>query len=216
MHALLLVADLPPELTDPSLWPFWVKPALGAGAAVLGFLIFLLVVVRLTRSRRVIPKDDPEAVEAGLAEDLTTLPAPPPRTPESLRLSVRGYPVRVCLVVMAPLGRGAVILPEQGVDLLDHVVHGLSTLTRQDQARVRLWPAQLSGHGFHPRFHRLARRPYVPHEPSPWVLVAGQARIGARHMLLGLALLAEKPVPLEGLAPEPDEWYDFLRVEHRS
>ncbi len=217
-RASLLYADLPPEWRDPSLWPPWVGPALGAGAAVLVVLFGLLLLWRLISSRSRKP-DQEEAFgtdESGLVEDLTALPAPPARTPGSLRLSVRGVPVRVRLVVLAPLGRGVVIQPDQAVAFLDQVVNGLSTLTRQDQARVCLWPAQLSGHGFHPRFLRLARRPQAMHEPSPWILVAGQARFGLRQVLVGLALLAETPVTLEGLNPEPDQWYDMLRVEQRN
>jgi hypothetical protein len=216
-RALLLFADLPPEWRDPSLRPPWVKPALGAGLAVLVVLLLLLLVWRLFggRSRRP-DQETPETDESGLIEDLASFPPPPPRPEGSLHLSVRGVPVRVRLVVLAPLGRGAVIQPDHAVDFLDQVVNGLSTLTRQDQARVRLWPAQLSGHGFHPMFLRLARRTEALHEPSPWVLVAGQARIGARHVLVGLALQARNPVILEGLNPEPDDWYTLLRVEQRS
>src|SRR5271166_6183179 len=111
----LLFADLPPEWRDPSLWPPWVKPALGAGAAVLVVLFVLLVLWRLTssRSRRPGQEEAFETDESALQEDLAALPRPPARTPGSMRLSVRGLPVRVRLVVLAPLGRGAFIPLDQ-------------------------------------------------------------------------------------------------------
>jgi hypothetical protein len=190
---------------NPSDWPPWLLPAIGAG---LGGLIVLIVAGKLLSGGR--RKKKAKKVASGLEEVLATLPPPPPG---KQRLRVRGVPVRVRLAVLAPLGRGSVIDPDQALMLLDQVLHGLGGAVRADQARVRTWPAQLSGSGFAPTFLRSTARPEPEGRASRWVLACGPARAGNRHIAIGLALLAEQPNHLENLILTEEQWYDALRIE---
>jgi hypothetical protein len=150
-----------------------------------------------------------------LEEDLSAYP-PPPGKPGARRLTVRGVPARLRLVVLAPLGRGSVIDPDQAELLLDDILFGLGEVAAQDKPAVRVWPAQLSAHGFTPAFGRLVPRPEPDGAPSRWLLLSGPVRIGARQLLLGLALLADRPVTLDPFAVEAHQWYEVLRFQERG
>jgi hypothetical protein len=198
----VLLADLPPG-----------PPLIGNNLvfyAVLGgvLLALLLLILWLRRGRRRPPVDP----ESGLREDPSTYPPP---GPGPQRLHVRGEPMRLRLVVVAPLGKRA--LPTNGAmePLLETVLRGLGDIARQDRPRFRVWPAQLSHQGFAPTFFRLTRRPEPAGKPSPWVFVAGAVRSGPQQFLLGLALCADGPSNLGNLPLQATEWAEVLRVGPR-
>lgn len=178
--------------------------------AVLGgaLLALLLLILWIRGGRR--PAVDPES---GLLEDLS---AYPPAGPGPRRLFVQGQPLRLRLIVIAPLGKR--VLPADGAmePLLEEVLRGLGDIARQDRPRIRVWPAQLSYQGFAPTFFRLTRRPEPAGKPSRWVLAAGPVRAGTRQFLLGLALCAEGPSNLGNLTPQANEWGEVLRIGART
>jgi hypothetical protein len=177
-------------------------------AMSLGVLVAAVVLYRIATSR---PRKhlDPER---GLREDLGGYP-PPPAAAGSERLTVDGLPVRVRLVVVAPVGRlQEATSPAQVPGLLDDVLRGLGRYVTTDKPRVKVWPPQLSMAGFAPTFHRLVQSPDRPGRPSRWVKVAGPARAGQRNILLGLALLADEPCKLGEVPVEPTEWHRLLAV----
>jgi len=176
------------------------------GVALLAAGVSLLRRRRRRRLRAARPAED--------FVDLSALP-PPPGQPGRQRLTVRGVPVRLRLVLFAPLGRGAVVDPDQAEMLLDQMLFGLGDLFRGDRPRVRVWPTQLSAAGFTPTFQRLVARPEPPGAPSRWVLLSGPVRLGSRQLLLGLALLADKAVKFDPHGVEAPEWYDLLRLQER-
>lgn len=198
---IAIPADLPPG-----------APLIGNNlvfyAAVGGGLLALLLLVLWVRRGRRAPVDP----ESGLLEDLSTYPPPGP-SPQ--RLFVRGEPMRLRLVVAAPLGKRA--LPANGAaePLLDEVLRGLGEIARMDRPRIRIWPAQLSYQGFGPTFFRLTRRPEPAGKPSRWVLMAGPVRSGAGQFLLGLALCADEPNNLGNLPVQATEWDQVLRIGPR-
>ena len=114
-------------------------------------LLLLLLILWVRRGRR--PPVDPEAA---LIENLGDYP---PAGPGPQRLFLHGHPMRVRLVVLAPMGKRP--LPANGAvePLLDQVLRGLGDIARQDRPRLRVWPPQLSSQGFAPTFFRLTRRP---------------------------------------------------------
>jgi hypothetical protein len=177
------------------------------GAALLVLLVLVFLVGRLLRRRPAAA--DPEG---GLREDLAGYP-PAPANPGPRRLLVEGYPARVRLVVIAPVGKQAHIEGVHAEPLLEHVLRGLGGVAQHDRPRVRAWPAQLSHQGFAVKFHRLTVKPEPDGRPSHWALLAGRAKVGQHFILLGLAVWTDEPTALGRLSLEPDQWLTVLRVQ---
>jgi hypothetical protein len=139
-------------------------------------------------------------------------PIPPFRA--SRCLTVEGVPARVRLVVVAPLGKGASI-NEAGVEeLLNHIRWGLAAITHENQAPIRIWPPQLSAHGFPAVFHRKIHLPDPEGQPSQWVLLAGPTPPRPRSLMLGLVLWTEEPTNIGRLTLEPNQWMRSLSLDH--
>lgn len=153
--------------------------------------------------------------EDDLQEDVTALPPPPPATGDR-RLTVEGVPVRVRLVVVAPAGRGYDINPGTIPQLLDRVLMGLGGFVEHDKPQIRIWPFQLSYEGFASKFHRNTPKPEGEDDPSPWVMVAGRARLGGNSVLIGLVLKAVKPTTVGRKTLEAHEWDEVLRIRTRE
>jgi hypothetical protein len=151
-------------------------------------------------------------LDAKYREDLATL-TPANLPPAKRRLTLYHLPVRLRLVVVAPAGT------EQAVDratvgqLLDRAVPGLEAIALDDQACIRLWPAQLSQQGFGHTFQRRVSRPEAEDEPSHWALVSGPVQLGRQTILLGLALWTRQPTTLRQVTLEPHQWLDALRIK---
>lgn len=178
---------------------------IGGGVAV---LIVLLILVRVLGGGKKGP-----AQERGLKpENLADFP-PPPGAPGSRRLTVHGNPVRLRLVIVAPIGRENTIDAAAVEAELDKVQKGLGAMCKQDKPRVRVWPAQLSNQGFAPTFHRLVETPEAEGQPSRWVLMAGPTSSKPRPILLGLALLADEPNARGRLTLKADQWAEALHFQ---
>ncbi len=173
------------------------------GGAVGGVLIFVMLVVVVLRKGK--KKPDPEA---GLVEDLSTYP-PAPRGPRHYELRVLNQPVRLRLVVVAPVGKKQVGKVDS---VLEQVFRGLGEVSIDDKPRIRVWPPQLSLKGFAPTFFRLTHRPEPEGKPSRWVLLAGPARAGGTPVLLGLACQTDSPCQLGLVTLDELQWGEVLRV----
>ena len=177
------------------------------GGIAAGVLLLLVVLLALTcRGKK------PVNPESAQVEDLSQYP-PAPGSPGPRRLTVHGRPVRLRLVVVAPVGKRTVAEGGEVEALLDEVLRGLGQAARQDKPRVRVWPPQLSQKGFAPTFFRLTRCPDRAGQPSHWLLAAGPARAGGRPVLLGLAMWAEDKAPMEQMTLADIEWAEALRME---
>jgi hypothetical protein len=177
-------------------------------AALAGLVVAGLVLLRIAAGRK---RPHPD-LEKGLREVLAEYPAPPPAGP--WRLTLNGDPVRVRLVVVAPTGKHhGPLTPDDVRGLLDDVLRGLGEVVGHDRPRVRVWPPQLSVSGFAPTFHRLVASPDAGAPASRWVKLAGPARTGGRPILLGLAVLADRPLKLGDVQVESTEWKELLRME---
>ncbi len=180
--------------------------------AILVLLVLVVVGVVLSRIGKLFGGRPKAHEEGNLVEDLASYP-PPPGKPGPQRLLVQGVPARVRLVVIAPVGKAAQVDASKAEPLLDHVLRGLGDLARQDKPRVRIWPPQLSKEGFSNKFHRYTKKPEPEGRPSRWVLLAGQARVGAHYILLGLAVLTDENTSFGPMTLEPERWNEVLRIK---
>lgn len=208
----------PPEWLTEEL-PEGAKDFLESGGwwAVLGFLALIAILIvwaigsrflALFQRKERVPKEN-------LQEDLRTIPEAAPSTGDR-RLTVDGVPVRVRLVVVAASGTDSPMDPASMPKLLDRVIVGLSDIVQHDQPQVRFWPVQYSTEGFVNTFHRNTPIPEGEHEPSRWVLIAGRARIGDKHVNLGFGLQAIRPTTLGRRTIKLHEWPEIFRIKVRE
>jgi hypothetical protein len=187
--------------------PAW---AVVAGAALLLLLVVFVVLRKLWRalfgrSAR------PGGWDRELDIDLNDCPLPT-RPPGERLLTVYHQPARLRLVVVAPIGREGDIDATAVEKLLDRVVPGLGTAAQTDRPRVRVWPPQMSHHGFTASFHRHTPKAAGRGEPSRWVLLAGRAQAGRQQVMVGLGLWSDEPTTIDRVNVEPHQWLDVLRL----
>jgi hypothetical protein len=175
-------------------------------------LVLIVLLILRSAARQLFGQRPARDMEASLEEDLAEYP-PAPGAPLRRRLVVEGYPARLRLVVLAPVGKATQIDAANAEPLLEHVLRGLGSVARQDRPRVRVWPSQLSHPGFAVTFHRLTHKPEPEGSPSHWTLLAGRARVGPHYLLLGLALWTEEPTTLGRRTFEPDQWAAVLHTQ---
>ncbi len=211
------------EQLKPIVEPFidWLPPpARDHWWAILGVAALVVVLVLLTAVRRLFRalfgrRQPARALDLGPVENLDDYPLPLEPAGRR-RLTVEGMPVRLRLVVVAPLGKQGVIREADLPDVLDQVLWGLGALYRQDRPGVRLWPPQLSSHGFAAAFHRRMSKREPEDQPSRWILVAGPTPPRPRPVLLGLALWADAVNPIGRLTLEPGQWSSVLRIQSQD
>lgn len=186
-----------------------------AGRSEVYWLLGLLVVLLIGRSvyRYFCGPSRRSTDSSPLEFDVETLANP---VGESAQFSLRVYhvPVRLALVVIAPLGRDAKDpASAELATLLDQAVPGLGKVMERQHANLRVWPTQLSATGF---VHSLSRQIKLPGDSgknSPWCLVVGRVTMANRHFMLGLALCAEVSNNLSVIAVESEQkWLDVLRI----
>jgi hypothetical protein len=209
----------PPSVLEPLIEPLppEVQAFLRAGGWLIGagVLALLVVLVLLGLVRRLFRRRGPTPLaESGLLEDLATYPNPPALWGQR-RLTLHGLPVRVRLVVAAPLGYEAgEVRPDQIEGVLDQVMPGLGQIIKSDKPRVRVWPTQLSYQGFIAAFRRNTQLPGGGGPVSRWVLLMGKGLIDRRPVALGLAFLADQDNTLARVTLEhPHQWMEVLRFK---
>jgi hypothetical protein len=199
------VIDLLPEQFQ----EFWL--VLFGVAALILLLPLAWYKRRLLRALIGLPRR-PVREEPQLDEDLAQF-APPPSLPGLRRLFIEGVPARLRLAVVASPGKGAIIEQTAIEELLDQVRWGLGAMARQDQAALRVWPLQLSAHGFPAVFHRNLHKAEPEGQPSHWVLLAGPTPPRPRSVLLGLALWTDEATTIGHLTMDASQWMKTLHIE---
>jgi hypothetical protein len=193
--------------------PVWVQLAIVGGMLLVGAIVFLGILLMLLRM--LFGRKKAKSTAPDLEEDLSTYP-PLKSSGGDRRLLVEGVPVRLRLVVLAPGGKQSEIDEEKIEPILDKIVTGLGEICRADRPRIRIWPMQLSYNGFTNHFHRNMLVPEAEGEPTPWVIVAGRAKLGTQQVMVGFAMQAIKPTTVGRLTLEAHEWESKLRVRVRQ
>jgi len=181
---------------------------------VAGLLLFLIVVALIRGLWRVLfpRRSRPALLDFGPKENLDELPLAADPAGKR-RLTVEGVPVRLRLVVLAPLGKKHPISADAVGETLDRVLWGLGTMYQQDRPAVRIWEPQLSHQGFAAAFHRAMLKPEPEGRPSRWILVAGQTPARPHSILLGLAMWSDNVNLIGRLTLEPGQWANVLRIQ---
>jgi hypothetical protein len=179
-----------------------------AVGAVVGLLALALLALRLLRRK---PPAEPPKPDLYL--DVTSLGERPPRV-DGPQLECYHLPVRIALVVVAPLGRtGQQPTDEELSPLLEGIVPSLARVYGRDRPEVRHWPPQLSFQGFTRTFFANIRLPGDRGRATPWCSLAGRAELNGRMFVVGLALQAARPNSLnEHVVDREGAWLDALRV----
>jgi hypothetical protein len=178
-------------------------------AILIGAAIALALIRQLVRWTR--RPERTVLLDESLVLDLSELPT---AEPGPTRVTVYHIPVRLAVVVIAPLGRESDPPKHSDVPhLLDRVVPGLASVMSRDQTIVRTWPRQLSATGFAPSLMRHVKLPNDRGRNSPWCLVSGRATFNNASYSVGFALAAADPNNLGLIVVESEhEWLDVLRV----
>jgi len=189
----------------------------GGGGLVLGILGLVFLLALSSALRRLVKllfrraRGAAADWDAPLRIDLAECPLPV-AAPGPFRLHIYHLPVRLRLVVVAPVGTEAFVDAITVEKLLDRILPGLRELTERDRPRIRVWPAQMSQQGFGAAFHRRTRQTRTRRRALAWILAAGKARAGTQTVMLGLGLWADEPCTLDRLTLEPHQWLDVLRI----
>lgn len=175
--------------------------ALAVFAAVVGMIMFL--------------KRRPAATSrvSDMRIDVNSLGAtqPPSSGPQ---LEIRHVPVRLALLVFAPVGRGKELPGDDTIELAEAIVPGLASCLRAHGTRVVTWPAQLSSQGFVQSFFANAPLPGNRGQGTPWCGAAGKGESDQGAFLAGMLVVAERPNNLgQFVVNGSHEWLDLLRVK---
>lgn len=135
----------------------------------------------------------------------------PSRGPQ---LEFYGTPVRLAVLVLAPLGREGELPATQDLgELLNELVPELKLVIDAQTPIFRRWPAQLSAHGFVSLFAKNVRLPGDRGRGTPWVSVAGKFVATKAQYLVGMVLCGGQPNSYTAKAIEhPGDWATMLRV----
>jgi hypothetical protein len=208
-----LLADTPSDLLDQLQTHLPAGVPAEAVAAGVALLLLLISALLLRMAWRILFRRDrgPDGWDRELDIDLDDCPLPT-RPAGDKRLTVYHLPSRLRLVVVAPVGREGDVDATAVERLLDRVVPGLGTVAQEDRPRVRVWPAQVSQHGFAAAFHRHTPKAAGRGESSRWVLLAGRAQVGRQAVMVGLGLWADEPTTIGRVNIDAHQWLDVVRL----
>jgi hypothetical protein len=155
-------------------------------------------------SRTILPNEE-------MPIDLEATPLPPEKNP-TLRLCILGNPFGIRYVVVAPTGPRGAVDPTVVNRVLDKAYPGLAAQYVHDKAQLKVWPPQLSRHGFAPSFFRNAKMTVDDSELSRWVLLAGEVMVGKKLYLLGLALWTDEPCTVGKILLDGPHWMQYISI----
>ncbi len=179
------------------------------------FVLILVMWVILGRRRR--RQSVSAAVEPTLDIQVSQLQAGGPPNHGPL-VTCYHVPVRVMLLVLAPLGRNSTLpSPAEIPDLVDQIVPGLGSVLEPHTTLIRRWPQQLSSRGFAHTFLSNLRLPNDRGRGSSWCALVGRFEVAGKPYLAGLALCAAQPNNLGEISIEREtQWLDVLRIQPQT
>lgn len=166
-----------------------------------------LVRALLARNRRA------EETTTATPIDLNALASEgPPATGPSLH--AYNVPMRLVVLVLAPVGRGNPLpATDQLPRIIDQIAPGLFDVLQSHQARIKLWPPQLSAQGFAAALFANVPLPGHRGKGTPWCALAGRFAAGDQAFLAGVVLRAAAPNSLGQITLAHEaQWLEILRT----
>ena len=182
---------------------------IGIGLGVLVLLLILVVLRRLIRRPR---GETPNQLEIETIDISELADLGPPDAP--VTLEYYHVPVRLALLVLAPVGREGSLPPSDELpELIDQLVPGLMKILPAHQPLFRRWPPQLSSEGFMKAFFSHVKLPGDKGKGTPWCSIAGKFETKDAQYLAGVVCRAEARNSLSQIVMDhPGKWLDVLRV----
>lgn len=157
----------------------------------------------------------PASEQSDLSIDVNKLgvEGPPPTGPQ---LDVYNIPMRLAVLVIAPLGRANTIPPPEVLTAaVERIVPGMMSVLKTHGPVFRRWPAQLSAAGFGPTFFGNIPLPGDQGKGTSWTGVVGKFEYQGQMLAVGMILRADQPNSLGQIALEREtQWLDVLRVRN--
>ncbi len=177
---------------------------------VLAVLLVAFVIFRSLRSG----KKQHAATQQPLAIDVASLPSSPPGE-SSAQLEVYNVPMRLALLVIAPVGREGKVPPsDQLPQVVDAIAPNLMQVLTDHQPEFRRWPPQLSSQGFSQIFFNNVPLPGDGGKNTPYCALAGRFDTPSGPFLAGLVCIAKTPNAIGQIAiAQPGQWLDVMRVK---
>jgi hypothetical protein len=173
----------------------------------LGRLVYMLLGTLARRKRRAV--ESPVAPEIDLA---ALAPTGPPATGPALH--AYNVPMRLVVLVLAPVGRGSALpAADQLPQIVDQIVPGLFEVAQAHQARIKLWPPQLSAQGFAAALFANLPLPGHRGKGTPWCEISGRFATGEQSYLAGVVLRAGAPNSLGQITLAHEaQWLEIMRT----
>jgi hypothetical protein len=185
----------------------FVLPLAMTAAAIVLLYIASRLIRRRARQQRIGAAQEAEQINLADYEDGDV-----PTT--GMRIDLYNVPVRLVLIVVAPVGRGAK-LPHRELwpAVLDQAIPGLRHVIETHETEIRAWPAQLSTSGFREKFFQQASLPNDRGKGSMWSEAAGCFSALGQRFLIGILVRAEETNSLGQFSVERDsQWLDLFRI----
>jgi hypothetical protein len=181
--------------------------------AAIAIVIVLWLLWSLLRRRAALGHQ----VDGGDAIDLSefVVGGPPGGSPQ---MEFYGTPVRLQLIVLAPMGRhGQLPSNEELPHILNHFISDFTRVSGLHRTVVFRWPEQLSADGFYQAFFNKLSLPGDHGRGSPWCAVSGRFTVADTQYLVGMAFTSEKPNGMGTVTVEHEgQWLDVLRIRESS
>ncbi|MBI2827547.1 MAG: hypothetical protein HYX69_22970 [Planctomycetia bacterium] len=204
--ALDRVAEPQQLAIDPQILQYVLAAAAGAVFAVTAWRSARYVARWLFRRG----KSTPELPAADASLDQLAPTGPPSKGP---KLTAYNVPVRLVILVLAPVGRGRA---QPAIDrlpgIIDQIVPDLHAVVVAHGTRIKLWPPQLSTHGFAAALFANIPLPENRGRGTPWCSIAGRFLADGQPWLAGMILRAAGPNNLSQATLEHEpQWLEILR-----
>lgn len=166
---------------------------IGIGLLILVILtLILMVVMSGSKSNGAIPRPQPAELTENLAINIREL-SPKPIQGASVAIQLHGLPLRLAILVIAPVGKGTKLPtdPSSLRQMIEQIAPGISEVLDTHQPIFRRWPTMLSVRGFYHALFANLKLPGDNGKNTQWCGIAGPIETEQGRVMVGLILHAD-------------------------